>query len=196
MKPRVQRWVQRRGWDRAAEFYEAHWQDQLRPAHDTLLAHAELRPGDDVLDVASGTGLVTFPAADRVAPGGRVLGVDISPGMVAAASALAEKRGSTNVEFACSGAEELDVTPPFDVALCSLGLMYVPRPADALSEMHRVVRPGGRVVVSVWGERSRCGWAEVFPIVDARVASDVCPMFFALGAPRALEASLTRCRVR
>ncbi len=64
--------------------------------------------------------------------------------------------------------------------------MYVPSPADAVAAMHRALRPEGRIVVSVWGERRNCGWAELFPIVDARVSSDVCPMFFALGAPGAL----------
>jgi hypothetical protein len=44
-----------------------------------------------------------------------------------------------------------------------------------------VLRPGGRAAAAVWGARSRCGWAEIFPIVDRRVASDVCPMFFQLG---------------
>ena len=47
--------------------------------------------------------------------------------------------------------------------------------------MRRVLGPGGTAVVSSWGARRNCGWAEIFPIVDARVSSDVCPMFFALG---------------
>ena len=72
------------------------------------------------------------------------------------------------------------------MALCSLGLMYVPAPDTAARELHRVLRPGGRTVVSVWGARRNCGWAELFPIVDARVSSDVCPMFFALGTPGSL----------
>jgi SAM-dependent methyltransferase len=69
----------------------------------------------------------------------------------------------------------------FDVALCALGLMYTPDPLKAVREMARVVVPGGRIVAAVWGRRQRCGWAEIFPIVDARVQSDVCPLFFALG---------------
>jgi SAM-dependent methyltransferase len=97
----------------------------------------------------------------------------------------------TNVEARALGAEQLDVEDAFDAALCSLGLMYVPSPADAVAAMHRALRSGGRIVVSVWGERRNCGWADLFPIVDARVASDVCPMFFALGAPGALTELLT-----
>ncbi len=81
------------------------------------------------------------------------------------------------------GAEALDLTDnSFDMAICALGLMYVPDPRKALDEMACVVRPGGKVIATIWGERRKCGWADIFPIVDARVASDVCPMFFASGA--------------
>jgi hypothetical protein len=64
--------------------------------------------------------------------------------------------------------------------------MYVPDPLKAVREMMRLVLPasadpGGRVVAAVWGQRKNCGWAEIFPIVDARVKSEVCPMFFSLG---------------
>jgi ubiquinone/menaquinone biosynthesis C-methylase UbiE len=192
VEAKVQRWVQRNGWDRASAYYEEYWRAQLRPAHDTVLAQAALQPGEDVLDIACGTGLVTFPAAEQVGPAGRVVGVDIAEKMIVAARTVAHQRGVTNAEFECCGAEELDVAPPFDVTLCSLGLMYVPRPKVALTEMCRVLRPGGRAVAAVWGERSSCGWAEVFPIVDARVASDVCPTFFALGAPGVLADMMTQ----
>ena len=94
--------------------------------------------------------------------------------------------GLDNVDVEPCGAEDLAHDQEFDVALCSLGLMYVPSPRDAAAALHRAVRPGGRVVVSTWGHRRNCGWAEIFPIVDARVSSDVCPMFFALGAEGAL----------
>jgi ubiquinone/menaquinone biosynthesis C-methylase UbiE len=75
----------------------------------------------------------------------------------------------------------------FDAVLCALGLMYVPDPMKALKEMHRVLRANGRAVAAVWGARQSCGWAEIFPIVDARVQSEVCPMFFQLGTKDSLR---------
>ena len=192
MEPKLQRWVQREGWNRASRCYEKYWQRQLQPAIDLVLDTADLRPGEDVIDVACGTGLVTLPAAAGVAPTGRVLATDLSPKMIADVERRATACGLSNVDVDCRDAEDLGVDRSFDVALCSLGLMYVPDPITALTELHRVLQPGGRAVVSVWGERRNCGWAEVFPIVDARVNSDVCPIFFALGTPGALTAMLER----
>lgn len=201
MDARRHRLIQRRGWDRAVSHYERFWARQLAPAQSLLMSRAALEPGENVIDVACGTGLVSLPAATAVAVTdstnhggndrtGRVTATDLSPGMVAAVDGNARSAGLTNVEAIRCGAEELTVGGPYDVALCSLGLMYVPDPARALAEMHRVLRPGGRLVVSVWGERRRCGWAELFGIVDRRVASDVCPIFFALGAPGVLATQL------
>lgn len=191
MEAKLQRWVQRNGWDRAADHYQASWQQQLGPAHDAVLAAAGLQPGERVVDIACGTGLVTLPAARAVAPHGRVVATDISQRMVDDTARQAHDQAITNVDTAQRDAEhlgDLATTAPFDVALCSLGLMYVPAPATAMDEIVRVLRPGGRVVVAVWGERRNCGWAGIFPVVDARVESDVCPMFFALGAPGSLAA--------
>src|SRR5206468_4328936 len=75
----------------------------------------------------------------------------------------------------------------FDLTICALGLMYMPDPKKALEEMHRVLKPGGRTVAAVWGRREKCGWAEIFEIVDQHVASEVCPMFFNLGNPDILK---------
>jgi len=192
MEAKLQRWVQRQGWDKASTCYEQYWQRQLQPAVDRVLDAADLRPGENVIDVACGTGMVTLPAVASVAPTGRVLAVDLSPKMIADVERRAAAGGLNDVDVACCEAEDLGDVGPFDVALCSLGLMYVPDPAVAASELHRVLRPAGRVVVSVWGERRNCGWAQLFPIVAARVSSDVCPMFFALGAPGALAATMAR----
>ncbi len=188
MKPQLQRRVQRYGWDKAAGYYEPYWQRQLEPAQKRLLEIADLRPGERVLDIACGTGLVTFPAAAAVAPDGEVLGTDISSEMVESARQVAEQRGVYNAAFERMDAENLGLPgSSFDVALCSLGLMYVPDPLRALREMHRVLAPGGRATVLVWGERDRCGWAEIFPITDRRVRSEVCPLFFRLGTKDTLE---------
>lgn len=191
MEPKLQRWVQREGWNRASSCYDRYWERQLRPAVDLLLQRAALRPGDRVVDIACGTGGVALAAANAVGPTGFVHATDISPAMVAEVAQRADHRGLANVSVACHGAEQLDADAEFDVALCSLGLMYVPDPFEAARRLVRSIRPGGRVVVSVWGERKNCGWAELFPIVDRRVSSDVCPMFFALGAPGALLSLLT-----
>lgn len=189
MEPNLMRRVQRYGWDKAAPVYERFWAAQLLPAQERLLEVADLQPGERVLDVACGTGLATFPAADRVGPSGVVVGTDISAQMIADATALAEARGISNTRFVRTDAEALklgDDEAPFDAAICALGLMYVPDPVDAIRRMAERVRPGGRVVAAVWGHRSNCGWAEIFPIVDSRVESDVCPLFFGLGTGNAL----------
>jgi len=183
----MQRRVQRYGWDLAAHDYERLWQAQLGPAQADMLTRVELRAGERVVDVACGTGLVSFAAAEAVGAAGRVLGVDISGAMVDAAQRRADALGVSHAAFARMEAEALDLAEAdFDVGLCGLGLMYVPDPLLAVRELGRVVRPGGRIGLAVWGERSRCGWAAVFPIVDAEVASDVCPLFFGLGAGDAL----------
>jgi ubiquinone/menaquinone biosynthesis C-methylase UbiE len=187
MEPRLQRRVQRYGWDLAAADYELLWQRQLAVAHARVLAALALAPGERVLDAACGTGLVAFPAAAAVAPEGRVVGIDLSGRMVELAQRRSHERRVANASFAHMDAEKLDLPDAgFDVAVCALGLMYMTDPLLALTELRRVVRPGGRIALAVWGERALCGWAPVFPIVDAEVASDVCPLFFRLGEKDAL----------
>jgi ubiquinone/menaquinone biosynthesis C-methylase UbiE len=187
MKARLQRRIQRYGWDLAAGDYEPLWRDQLAAARSRLLEMAELAPGERVLDVACGTGLVALEAAQAVGSQGHVLGTDLSAVMVEAAARRGGGDGPGNVRFERMDAEALDLPDAgFDVALCALGLMYVPDPARAIREMCRVLRPGGRLVLAVWGERARCGWAPVFEIVDAEVESEVCPLFFSLGGQYAL----------
>jgi len=188
MEPALQRRVQRYGWDKASQYYEAFWQQQLKPAQDLLLELADLQPGENVLDIACGTGLVSFEALNRVKPNGYLTGTDISDKMVEMASAISTQNGENRAHFERMDAEELRFeNESFDVALCALGLMYVPDPAKALSEMYRVLKPGGRAIAAVWGKRSNCGWAEIFGIVEQHVASDVCPMFFNLGNTDMLE---------
>jgi SAM-dependent methyltransferase len=182
MEPRLQRRVQRYGWDLAAAAYEDLWQAQLAPAQAELMACAGLLPGERVLDVACGTGMVTLNAAARVSPAGTVVGTDLSGRMVQSARQRAMQSRCENARFERMDAETLELSDgSFDVVLCALGLMYVPDPEHAVSEMRRVLNGHGRIILAVWGERSRCGWADLFPIIDAEVNSDVCPLFFRLG---------------
>lgn len=190
MEPALQRRVQRYGWDKAATHYENFWQQQLKPAQDKLLEMAELQPGEKLMDIACGTGLVSFPAAEKVGEHGFVLATDISDSMVKIGTGSTKEKNYHNIRFERMDAEELNVpAEEYDAALCALGLMYVPDPGKALKEMYRVIKPGGRAAAAVWGQRDHCGWAEIFEIVDKRVASEVCPMFFNLGNRDVLQRS-------
>ena len=182
MEPSLQRRIQRYGWDKASVYYENFWQRQLKPAQDLLMEMAALQKNDKVIDIACGTGLVSFRAAAIVGNDGFVLANDISDGMVKIGNDLVKEKNLSNIQFQRMDAEELDVPgEAYNVALCALGLMYVPDPVKALKEMYRVIKPGGRAVAAVWGQRDHCGWAEIFEIVDKRVSTEVCPMFFNLG---------------
>jgi len=182
MDARLQRRVQRYGWDLAADDYETLWQTQLAPAQARLLERVALQAGEHALDVACGTGLVTLPAARSVGLQGQVTGVDLSARMVQAAKRRAQALGLGQVQFERMDAEQLALADAsIDAALCAFGLMYLPEPEQALKEMWRVLRPGGRLGLAVWGERTHCGWSALFPIVDAEVTTEVCPLFFRLG---------------
>lgn len=182
MNPKLQRRIQRYGWDKAVTYYEQYWAKQLEPAQDRMLEMANLQPCERVLDIACGTGLVTFRAAQIVGPNGHVLGTDISEQMVVAARNISRQQQINHAKFERMEAENLQIpNASFDAALCAVGLMYFADPVEALLQMNRALKSGGRAVAAVWGQRNRCGWAEVFPIVDSRVKTEVCPLFFQLG---------------
>ena len=188
MDAKLQKRVQRYGWDRSAPEYERSWRDQLQPAQELLLELVALQPGESVLDVACGTGLVTLPAARAVGTAGSVVGTDISAAMIDLCRQAVAADSLNNVSFQRMEAEALQCDDSvFDAVLCALGLMYVTDFAGSVQEMFRVTKTGGRAVAAVWGQRDRCGWAEIFPIVDHRVSTDVCPLFFQLGTGATLE---------
>ena len=187
MDAKLQRRVQRYGWDAAAKVYEVAWRDNLAPAHDAMLDSAALMPGEHVLDVACGSGLLAFRAAKMVSEAGRVTATDISEEMVRLVSDRAHQEQVSNVDARRMDAEALKFSDEaFDAALCGLGLMYAPDPEQAVKEMHRTLRRSGRAVAAVWGERRNNGWSEIFGIVDSVVQSDVCPLFFRLGSAETL----------
>ena len=120
-------------------------------AHD-LIEMAALRPRERVLDIACGTGIVARIAARNLGVDGRVVGLDLSAPMLAAARSSAANEG-VSVEWREGSAVMLPVREEaFDVVFCQQGLQFFPDRPAALREMHRVVAEGGRLVLSFWRE--------------------------------------------
>ena len=118
---------------------------------ELLIKKVGLQPGERVLDVATGPGSAALAAAAVVGPGADVVATDLVPEWAELVSEGCARAGLSNVTFRVMGAEALDLPDgSFDVALCKLGLMFVPDPVQALREMRRVLRDGGRLGVVVW----------------------------------------------
>jgi ubiquinone/menaquinone biosynthesis C-methylase UbiE len=126
----------------------------LGPWAPLLVDAARLAAGERVLDVACGTGVVARAAAIRVGPAGRVVGVDLNPGMIAVARSL-PATNEAPIEWLERSALDLRLeNASFDVVLCQQGLQFFPDRAVALQEMHRVLDHGGRLGLSVWNGSS------------------------------------------
>jgi ubiquinone/menaquinone biosynthesis C-methylase UbiE len=136
----------------AAELYQAH----LVPAVTAgwaagLVDRAGVRRGERVLDVACGTGVVARVAAARAGRTGRVAGVDINAAMLGVARSLPAGTGA-RIGWVQGSALRLPwAEASYDVVLCQLGLQFVPDQLAALAQMRRVLVPGGRLGVSVYG---------------------------------------------
>jgi len=116
-----------------------------------LVGRMNLRHGDAVLDVACGTGVVAREAAGREGKRGHVAGLDLNPGMLAVARSLLPAAGAV-IEWHEGSALALPfVDASFDVVLCQLGLQFFPDRPAALAEIRRVLVPGGRTGISVFG---------------------------------------------
>lgn len=150
-----------------AETYEARLVPALFAEWAPLLVDAaEVRPGQAVLDVACGTGVVARAAAARVGPTGRVVGLDRARAMLDVAARLLP-----DAEFRLGDAQRL----PFDDAsfervLCQAALMFLPDPVRGLAELARVVTPDGRVGIQVWGRLESSPGFLAFVEVAARHA--------------------------
>jgi len=140
---------------------------------EVMLELANLRPGQRVLDLAAGRGEPAIRAANRVKPGGSVLGVDVSAPMLKMARERARSEGVTNLELHVGNAETLDgvADRSIDVVLARWCLMYFDSPARALQEARRVSRLGGCFVAAVWAEPERVSYFEFPRRVLARHAA-------------------------
>jgi ubiquinone/menaquinone biosynthesis C-methylase UbiE len=118
-----------------------------------VVALADPRPGERVLDIACGTGVVARLAAQQVGPTGNVTGLDLNPGMLAVAASVTASDPSTSAPITWREASATNMPLPdgaFDVVYCQLGLQFFPDRPAALREMHRVLVAGGRVGFMVW----------------------------------------------
>ena len=133
----------------------------FRPVGEKLLQEVDLREGDQVLDVATGSGEPGLDAAKRVGSDGRVIGVDSSEAMLVTAQEKAQNLGVKNYETRHLEASALPFDSNyFDAVTCRFGVMFFPDMLSGLKEMVRVLKPERRLVVSVWGPQDK-GRAEI-----------------------------------
>jgi SAM-dependent methyltransferase len=177
-------------WARAAE------EDEVGASADAakwMLEAARLQPGERVLEVAGGAGRVGLQAAGEVAPEGSVLCSDFSEEMVRVARERFDRLGVANIDTRALDAQDLDLDEQsFDAVLCRFGYMLMPDPLQALRESARVLRPGGRLVLAVWGVAEKNLWLSnvleaVMSHLSAPPPEPGMPGPFALGDPARLR---------
>ena len=192
-------------WDSAAEAWH-RWAPTLRawlgPATERMLDLARVGAGSRVLDVAAGAGDQTMQAAARVGPSGSVLATDLSANILEFAAAEAKRVGLSNVHTRAMDGENLDLADAsFDVVMSRVGLIYFPDQQRALSEMRRVLVPGGRVAAIVYSTADKNGFFTVPISIVRRHAKLGPPMAgqpgpFSLAEPGVIEDAFTRAGFR
>jgi ubiquinone/menaquinone biosynthesis C-methylase UbiE len=146
------------GWDDRHAYFE----ETARPVAERMLELLRPAPGEKILELAAGTGVVGFAAAALVTPGGRVIVSDFSRGMVDAARRHAAELEIENVECRVLDAERLDLPDDLvDGVLCRWGYMLMSDPAAAFAETRRVLRSGGRLSCAVFGAPERNPWVAI-----------------------------------
>lgn len=140
---------------RPPENYERYFVPVIgEPVANDLIRFAALRPGERILDVACGTGVVARLALQKVGSTGTVSGVDVNPGMLEIARSSTPE--DMSIEWRQASAEDMPLPDEaFDVVLCQLGLEFMPDKLAALVEMRRVLVPGGRLVLNVPGPAAK-----------------------------------------
>ncbi|HVN29942.1 MAG TPA: methyltransferase domain-containing protein [Candidatus Binataceae bacterium] len=144
----------RTSWDGAAAGWEKWWplfERSAQAVSNRLVELARIKPGDRVLDIATGTGEPAITAARAVGPNGRVIGVDHSAGMLDVARRRAQSLGLKNVEYREGDAASLkEAAASFDAILCRWGLMFVPDLAAAARGIKEALKPGAWLATAVW----------------------------------------------
>lgn len=186
-------------WESAASGW-AKWErvfaESFAEATDSLIDMAAIEPEMRVLDLACGVGSQSILAARRVGPSGKVLASDISGIMLEHVRDNAARAGLRNIETLECAADELSQSlPPFDAAICRMGLMLFPSPARALESVRRVLKPGARFAALVFTTPASSPVLAQPMAILLRHAGKPAPGpgqpgIFALGASGALEERL------
>jgi ubiquinone/menaquinone biosynthesis C-methylase UbiE len=146
------------GWER----WRTHLEQAVAPVHLWLIRELAPRPGDTVLELASGTGELGFKVAELIGNEGRLISTDFSPDMIEVARRYGSELGIENVRFQVMDAEAIDLEDDsVDGVLCQSGYMLMADVERALAETRRVLRPGRRLAMSVWGAPEGNPWASI-----------------------------------
>lgn len=168
------------------------WVPHIQPVGDRLIDVLDLRTSHHVLDVACGTGEPSLSIARRFGPGVRITGVDSAEAMVERAQTKAAAEALTGATYRVMPGERLDLSDAvFDRVICRFGLMLFNDPVSGAREIWRVLKPGGRVAIAVWGQLPELMSVHTLwrLLSDYVPPSDLPPepKMVSLGAPGALD---------
>lgn len=183
-------------WDSIAEKFDL-WLPHIAPVGETLIKALAAQENDTVLDMASGTGEPAITLAQSGINGLTVTGIDAAAGMVRVAQNKIEKLGLDNISFQSMPAEAVSFDDnSFDRVICRFGLMLFENPDKGASEMYRLLKPGGRFALAVWGTPETMPtlhWS--YQVFSKYVPEEHYPPLIkvtSLGGPRVLDELLQR----
>ena len=180
------------GWKK----WDEYTMNFLAPMGDAIIAALHLKPSDHVLDIATGTGEPGLSIA-RITTSGKVIGTDLSDGMLEVAKERAAAQGITNYETVASDVTSLPFADnTFDAISCRFGLMFFPDMQRAAKEMARILKPGGHIAIAVWGEPKDNPWATttmgtIYEVLNVPKPPQDAPGIFRCAAPGFTENLLT-----
>lgn len=151
----------------------ARYRRMLAPYGDALLAAAAASNGERALDVGCGNGDLALALAEAVGPEGEVLGVDLSPAMLAVATERARAAGADQVRYVAADAAVHRPEPAdFDLLASRFGAMFFPDPPAAFAHLRSLLRPGGRLALACWQDLSANEWL----VVPGAAAAQLLPL--------------------